>query len=74
MNAPNVKKAEKFARHIPQHLKTDAMLLNVVDQLAEGAVFRPASSAYIARYMRTATKPMSQQEYAEALAKALSRS
>ena len=71
LRSEDVAKAEKFAALVPHHLKNDAMLLHVIEQLAEGANFREASVNYIHNYMSTATKPMSPDEYADALGKAL---
>ena len=63
--------ATRFFGLIPDHLKTDAMLLHVCEQLREGMTFRPASIAYVHRYMATATRPMTQSEYEQKLAEAL---
>lgn len=69
----DVAKAEKFARLVPAHLKNDAMLLHVIEQLTEGANFRQSSVDYVHGYMRTATRPMSPDEYADALGRALEK-
>ena len=73
LRSEDVARAEQFAKRIPPHLKSDAMLANVVEQLANGAVFREASVNYIHSYMSTALKPMSQDEYEHKLAEAMTQ-
>jgi histone acetyltransferase (RNA polymerase elongator complex component) len=63
--------AAAFSLHIPAHLKQDAMLQNVAEQLAQGGTFSARSVAYIQRYMETATTPMTQEQFNKALGKAL---
>jgi histone acetyltransferase (RNA polymerase elongator complex component) len=73
LKSEDVMRAEAFARRIPLHLKNDAMLANVVEQIAEGGLFTEASVNYVERYMQNAIRPMSQTQYQEALAAAIGR-
>lgn len=69
LNHEALTRAEEFARRIPPRLKGDALLASVVDQLAEGGAFR--NMAWIEKYMRTRMLPMSREEFAQAMKKAL---
>jgi len=65
-------RAEAFQFNIPAHLKGDAMLQNVTEQLAMGGSFSAHSMAYIKMYIRTTVRPMTPDEFAEAMKQALS--
>jgi len=65
-------RAAKFQARIPVHLKDDALLMSVVDQLAKGGTFKDSAWVWIVNYLNTAKTPMKPEQYLKALERALS--
>lgn len=65
-------RADAFARTIPTHLKSDALLESVVGQLYLGGTFSEGAMKFIIDYRETATFPMTAEQFAQKMKEARS--
>ena len=70
-NLPSLR-AANFEKSIPEHLRTDALLRSVVEQLRAGGTFSPESVRFVEHYKSTALWPMTPEEFAKKMTEVLS--
>lgn len=72
VKTPAQLRAQRFMQVVPAHLRHDALVASVHQQLLNGGVFSQASHEFIKGYLLTAKAPMTPDEFERAMTKALS--